>query len=246
MLNPITTWLLSLMTFLAPPDKLAALPQYPGWEETAEDKFARYTEIAEALYHVTYDRKTKSLFVGPRGRARTAATLLALAFVESGFAKDVDKGPCSKKRPKGMDCDGGRAAGLAQIELGDETTMLERHGVEGKTKADIFGNRELMFGIELVLVRRSYQSCAKYGPDWALNSYASGSCTRAKSNQQIAGTGIFAGKMVPMPDGYLKGKARLDQARRLLNRMPVPGPDSEYLWPLEATGDGHPLASNER
>jgi hypothetical protein len=245
MLNPITTWLLSLMTFLAPPEKLAALPQYPGWEETADDKLARYTEIAEALYHVTYDPKQKPLYVGPRARAHTAATLLALAFVESGFAKDVDKGPCSSKRPRGMDCDGGNAAGLGQIRLDDGQSILAIHGVEGKTKAEIFGDRELMFGIELFMVRRSFQSCRRYGADWSLNVYASGSCTRSKNPvDKIAGDGILKGKMVPLPDGLLKGKARLDQARRLLSRQPVPGPDKEYLW--QPDGDGHPLASNER
>lgn len=246
MLNPITTWLLSLMTFLAPPEKLAALPQYPGWEETADDKRARYTEIAEALYHVTYNPKVKPLYVGPRARAHTAATLLALAFVESGFAKDVDKGPCSSKRGKGMDCDGGNAAGLGQIRLDDGKSILAIHGVEDKTKAEIFGDRELMFGIELFMVRRSFQSCRKYGADWSLNVYASGSCTRSRSIEKIAGSGPFAGKMVPVPDGLLAGRARLDLARRLLSRQPAPGPDSEYLVPIAETGDGRPLAANER
>jgi hypothetical protein len=228
-MNAISAWLYALMVYLAPPDKLAAAPQLQGWEETAEDKHARYKEIAEALYHVTYDEGRRPLFGGSRGRARTAATLLAIAFMESGFAKDVDKGPCSTKRPPGMDCDGGQAAGLGQIRLVDGLTILPIHGVEGKTQKDVFADRELMFSIELFMVARSFASCRKYGADWALNVYASGSCTRSKKPNKISGEGLLAGQLVHEPDGLAAGRVRLVLARRLLSRTDVPGPDKDYL-----------------
>jgi len=233
-MNAIAAWLYALMVYLAPPDKLAAAPQLQGWEETASEKQARYEEIAQALYHVTYAPETKSLFGGKHGRARTAATLLAIAFMESGFAKDVDKGPCSKQRPPGMDCDGGQAAGLGQIRLVDGATIQPIHGVEGKTQKDIFGDRELMFRIQLFMVTKSFASCRRYGADWALNVYASGSCTRSKKAQKVPGDGLLKGQLVHEPDGLGAGRARLMLARRLLERSPIPGPDAEYLYRPEA------------
>lgn len=242
-MNAIAAWLYALMVYLAPPDKLAAAPQLRGWEETAEQKHERYQEIAQALYHVTYDPSRRSLFGGKDGRARTAATLLAIAFMESGFARDVDKGPCSKDRPPGMDCDGGQAAGLGQIRLVDGTTILPIHGVEGKTQKDIFADRELMFQIQLFMVTKSFASCRRYGADWALNVYASGSCTRSKKAQKIPGEGLLKGQVVHEPDGLAAGRARLVLARRLLARAPIPGPDKDYLTqPPSPTPEGKPAA----
>jgi hypothetical protein len=233
------------MVYLAPPDKLAEAPQLPGWEETSSEKQARYEEIAKSLYHVTYDPASKSLFSGKTGRARTAATLLAIAFMESGFAKDVDKGPCSKKRPPGMDCDGGQAAGLGQIRLVDGETILPIHGVEGKTQKDIFADRELMFRIQLHMVTKSFASCRRYGTDWALNVYASGSCTRSKKPTKIPGEGLLKGSMVHEPDGLAAGRARLMLARRLLERSPIPGPDEQYLYRPAAAPSPEPDARRE-
>lgn len=231
-MNAVTVWLYSLMVYLAPPEKLAAAPQYAGWEETAPQKQERYQEIAEALYKVVYAPDAKSIYGGARGRAHTAVTLLALSFMESGFAHDVDKGPCSSSRPRGMDCDGRQAAGLGQIRVEQGKTLLAMHGIEGKTQEDIFADRELMFRIELFMVRQSFLSCRKYGADWALNVYASGSCTRATKSAAFT---MLDGKLVPEPDGLPPGRTRLLLARRLIARAPVPGPDKDFVLPSPPT-----------
>src|SRR4029077_19540417 len=78
--QPVVAWLLGLMVQAAPPAILAEKPQLPLHEETAEQKVARYTDIAEDLYLVMYDPKTVPLFSGPKGRAATAALVLGVAF----------------------------------------------------------------------------------------------------------------------------------------------------------------------
>lgn len=204
------------MVYLAPPEKLAQAPQLPGWEETALQKQERYEQIANALYEVAYDPNTKPLFVGGTGRASTAATVLAIAFFESGFAHDVDVGPCYRGKPGTpffKRCDGGLAVGLMQVRVDGDTTSQLMHGVEGLTRAEVFSDRKSMFRIGLHMVRKSFAACRKYGEDWSLNVYASGSCKYPDGR----------------PSGLSVGRARLRLARKLLAEHPAPGPDSKYM-----------------
>ena len=177
MLNTAVAWILGLMVQAAPPAKLAAAYQLPGYEETATEKVARYESFASDLYEVVYDPSVKPLYGGEKGRAMTAATILGVAFHESGFAHDVDKGPCYRGR-NGRDvrCDGGMSACVMQIKLGAGTTTLRSHGFEGLTQADLFRDRKLCFRVGLHLLRRSVMSCTKRGPNERLNAYASGRC----------------------------------------------------------------------
>lgn len=203
-MNPVTVWILALMTWGASPEKLSALPQFPGWEESAEDKKTRYESIASDLYSVTYDPKEKPLFGGKLGRARTTALLLSIAFFESGYAKDVDQGPCYRgKDGKGTRCDGGKAACLMQIEVGEGKTT------EGWTKADLFSDRKKCFRAALHLVRRSFLACHNLGADHLLDSYAGGMC----------GLGVKA------------GSARLQVGRKYFDHdlATRPSEDSPYL-----------------
>lgn len=231
MTNVVVTWIVSMMVFLAPPEKLAAVPQLPGWHETADQKLARYHEIAQALYDVTYDEKKDPLYMGPKARANTTATLLAIAFMESGFARDVDLGPCYRGRGFAARCDGGNSAGMMQFKLGEGTTAGPIHGIEGKTQKDIFADRRLMFGIGLHMVRRSMKACRKYGEDWGLNVYASGTCVRRAAVAKDAnGRAIFQ----EQPTGLQHGRARLRLARKLLERLPPPVADrDQHLVPAD-------------
>lgn len=207
MLNPVIAWLVGLMVQVAPPEVLAAKPQLPLHEETAEQKVARYTDIAEDLYLVLYDPKTVSLFRGPSGRAQTAVLVLGVAFHESGFANDVDKGPCFRGVANGRDyharCDGGVAACMLQIEVGDGTTK------EGWSKGELFADRQKCIRAGLGLMRRSMNACRTSPLEQRLSVYAQGSCAS--------------------PVGIKRSRELFGQARQFRDRTPLPGPDSLFL-----------------
>jgi hypothetical protein len=208
-MNAVVQWIFMLMTLVAPPDRLASRPQWPGWVETAAEKEERYAAIAQALYEVEYDPSEKPLYGGPMGRAMTAATVLAVLYHESGFARDVDQGPCYQGKGAPMRCDGGRSACMAQIQIGEGTTTLRSHGIAGLTKADLFADRKLCFKVAQHLIRRSFVACAKQGPNAKLNAYASGVCTL----------------------GQDRSIEILSIARRFVaDRSSIPGPDAEHLW----------------
>lgn len=204
--NALIAWLVAMMVQIAPPERVTSGPQFSGWEETAEQRLARYEEIAAALYEVTYDKSTNPIFAGNSGRAKTAALILSIAYFESGFARDVDIGPCAKTK-NGQRCDGGRSACMMQVQIGSGATYQRAHGIDGLTQQDLFADRETCFRVGLNMIRRSFTACRKLGPDMALNVYASGSCQR----------------------GQRPGLARLSLARRLLAQHPVPGLDVSFL-----------------
>ena len=206
-MNTITTWLFSIMTLVAPPQKLAAIPQFKGYEETVEQKEERYKSIAKDLYEVVYDPSFKPLYSGPDGRANTAALVLAIAWHESGFAKDVDVGPCYRgKDNKGYRCDNGKSVCLMQIQIGKGKTN-KSHGIEGLSQSDLFLDRKSCFRAGLSLIRRSFAACSKYGKDSVLNAYASGAC------------GL----------GQNRSDEMLAIVRRMLRTKPVPAHDNDFI-----------------
>jgi hypothetical protein len=186
-MTPFAAWILSLLVYLAPPDKLAALPQLPGWHETAAQKLERYGSIAADVGAVAEELEPKS----PR---RAAVLLVALAFMEGGLAADVDTGPCYRPLLSSPRCDGGAAFSLWQIRLGAGSTS------EGWTGADLQGDRRKAARVALRMAWRSIRACSRRGHDAGLRAYASGSCDR----------------------GQEASAARLDLARRLLQRFPAP------------------------
>ena len=217
--NTIVAWIYSLITLVSPPERLAALPQWPGYEESAQQKQERYMDIARDLYAVVYDPSTPPLYQGPQGRATTAATILAIAWHESGFARDVDVGPCYRgKDNKGVRCDRGRSACLMQIQLGKDGLTTKAHGVEGLSQEDLFHDRKACFRAGLKLIRRSFSACAKEGPDGRLNAYASGTCGM----------------------GFDRSKEMFDIHRRMLRNHPIPVDDKLGLLaePSEPPANG--------
>lgn len=166
--------LVAAMSSHAPPARLSAAPSWPGWSETAEARAERYRGIAEAAVEVAYDPRERALFQGPHGRKRTASLLLAIAFFESGYAPDVDRGPCYPARDTKtglVRCDGGRSACLLQIQVGAGTTA------EGWTRDELFADRVKCFRAGLHLARKSFTKCGpKLGAAGALNAYATGAC----------------------------------------------------------------------
>lgn len=183
----LAAWTLSLIVYLAPPERLAALPQFPGWQETAAQKLARDTSIAEDIAAVSLDR-------APKHPHRAAALLVALAFMEGGFAADVDIGPCYRPLPSSPRCDGGAAVSLWQIRIGDGSTT------DGWTRTDLQTDRRKAARVALRMAWHSITRCAQRGHDAGLRAYATGSCDH----------------------GQEASAARLGLARRLLERFAAP------------------------
>lgn len=178
-MNPVTSWLLSLMVAFAPPEQKARASQLPGHEETVAEKTARYESIADDLFAVVYDPNETPLFKGPKGRARTAALVLAVAYHESGFAHDVDVGPCYRgKDGAGARCDHGRSACVMQLHVGNGTTL------QGYTQEELFADRKKCFRAGLGLLRRSFSECRNLPASHRLDAYASGVCDRGQDGSE--------------------------------------------------------------
>ena len=177
----IQVFLLGIMVSFSPPEKLAALPAFPGWEETGEERRARYEAIEEAAHKVAFDPKETPLYRGPRGRGMTELTLLAIARHESGFARDVDLGPCYQAtNARGLTrCDGGRAACLMQLEVGDGTFY-------GWTKDELFQDREKCFRAGLKHLRHAVTVCVGKVPhEQMFNAYARGNCMESTASHEL-------------------------------------------------------------
>jgi hypothetical protein len=205
------------MKVIAPPERLVAAPQFSGWEETIEAKEARYLSIANDIAQVAYDPDEQPAFAGRRGRQETAALLLAIAFKESGFAHDVDKGPCvqHKDRKTGyVRCDGGASACMMQIRIGAGTTK------EGWTQRDLFADRTKCFRAGLSLVRRSMNACREHPVEYRLNAYASGVCSLGHSGSKDRMR--YWRKLLDMP-----GRPKIVDA--LLMPKPVEAPSGSKL-----------------
>jgi hypothetical protein len=173
------SWVLALMTLAAPPARVTSYPSFPGWTETSEQRAERYEAIARAALEVAFDPNERPLYeTGRDRRARTAATLLAVAFHESGFAPDVDKGPCYQDPLKNIfRCDSGRSACLMQVHVGAGVTK------EGWTRDELFADRAKCFRAGLHLLRRSVIACRDNEPEEKLAAYAGGSCKGEKARR---------------------------------------------------------------
>lgn len=165
----LETWALQLMLAKAPLS-IADLPAYPGWAETREERLDRYKGIAHAAVEVG---KTKHV----------VAELLAIDFHESGFARDVDLGPCYRgKDGKSTRCDSGRAACGTQIRV----------DVHRWSAADLFGSRETCFRATLELLNRSRRACGKLDETHSYDAYAGGACLDGVSLGHTRGLELFS------------------------------------------------------
>lgn len=213
-MNPIVSWLVALLASFSPPaDHAESYQRFldaHGWDvavngphETEEERAARYAGIAADAYLVAFDPTTKPLFGGKRGRAQTAALLLAVAFHESGFAPDVDKGPCfrggaTKGRGIRSRCDGGRATCMLQIWMGPNGKTPE-----GWTQQDLFDDRTKCFRAGLRGLRASHALCRKKGnaKDTLFAAYASGSCGKGhKGARELYRDHRHFLRRLPVPD----------------------------------------------
>ena len=175
----------------------------PGWEETPTQRRARYAAIAEDLFQVAYDPKVSPLYDGPFARARSASLVLAVAFHESGFAADVDRGPCYRFNQHESRCDYGRSACIMQVQVGPGRTR------EGYTQADLFADRKKCFRAGMAILRASMSRCRHLPERQWLNAYASGTCTK----------------------GQARSREMHDLAAKFATLYPYPGGDHEFQLP---------------
>lgn len=149
--------------------------------ESPDEARARYTEIADAIAETV--NESPPLFKGEKGRVRTALVMASVAYLESGLRKDVDLG---LKKGFAGDC------GLWQFNLGGGRTA------EGWDCKELTSDRRKAARAALRMMNRSFNACAKYGPDALLRAFASGTCER----------------------GVHESKVRLELARRWEARFP--------------------------
>ncbi len=144
------------------------LPQFPGHVETLPQQLARYGEIAAAITDVC------------EGESRTprdcAALLVALAWGESGFARDADVGPCRNDGAYRSRCDGGRAASVWQAHAygADDAGPI--------TVERLFADRRLAARQALRAARGSLRMCRHLAPEDRLAALG-GTCTPGKSQR---------------------------------------------------------------
>ncbi len=143
----------------------------PGWAERPEDRAARYQSIASDVATAATDA------CGERGdgcRRWAVATLIGIAWHESGFAPDVDAGRCYRGRDgKSQRCDGGRAWSLWQLQGGGEEARLWA--------------TDRMAAAREALRRagRSTNACrGKLPAEEALTAYAGGTCSGATARHR--------------------------------------------------------------
>jgi hypothetical protein len=169
-------WLLSVMVSTIPPGR----SKPANAAETADEGKARYGAIAQAIAEVVHDESEAPLFRMNGGRQQTAALLLAVAFYESSWRRDVDLGIGASAFG-----DTGRSCGLWQAHIGKGTTL------EGYSCTDLVADRKKAARSALASMRRSANACRRRPMNEWLNVYASGSCERgAKESRARVGKAL--------------------------------------------------------
>ena len=185
MLKELTSYLLSAMLSWMPARNHAN-------REALEATVARYEAIAEDVATVVLDPAEPPLFQGEGGRVKSALLLLSVAFWESGFRPDVDRGQC-----KPPECDNGAAFSLWQLHPedgfifdGDVFTFARNRTAAWRAehKGDIFDgaslirDRRLAARIALHMIRYSMKNAHSL----AIFTGENGEGPKAKSRMEHA------------------------------------------------------------
>ena len=157
----LASWLLGVMVATVPPGRSRSPAEA---RESAEQGQARYAEIADVLARVALDPEEQPVFGGKLGRERTAALMLALAFHESRWRRDVDLGLGTH----------GRYHCLMQVAVD------RGRNIDGWTAKELVASRERCFRAGLHVLARAHGACKGQGPDAWLRIYTSGRCDRGR------------------------------------------------------------------
>lgn len=182
-METIIQWLLSLMLLAMPPGRYSHIPEA---KETREDGLDRYQQIATAIASVAYDVDEYPLFPGERGRESTAAMLLAVSYIESGWRRDIDlgEGRARLARQYGTN-DRGSSWCMMQIHLGKRGEDSARVTARGWHGRELLEDREKCFRAGLDMLRLHINQCRRYPQEAWLRSYVSGSCRKAAYESQV-------------------------------------------------------------
>lgn len=159
-----------------PPEKYAALPAYPEAVESADERKARYGDIAADLALVLTEELPEA------SRRPMAALMTAVAIRESGLAKDVDAPACSLARIRRGGCDAGLAKSLWQVH-----------------QAEPFGSRQEAAREALRRVRISLKACRWLPSEARLAAYASGTCASSAGHRVSRDRFTLARKLLAAP-----------------------------------------------
>ena len=181
-LSMVIAWVLAMMMAVAPSHREHFEPEA---KESFDQADARYTEIATAI--VTESMSGPALSEGKIGRIKTAMTVAAWMFYESGFRRDIDLGTSRVRLRKTGLNDFGRSWCLGQINLGTKTIPdPDRKGMFIETSADktpqgwtgpeLLADRRKCVRATIDRMRSSLLACADLPVEERMAQYASGLC----------------------------------------------------------------------
>jgi hypothetical protein len=171
-MSTIAAAALAIITAFAPPERASTERSFPGWKESSAERRERYASIAADVEAVVSEPGAPAVL----GNRLEAATLLtAVAFHESGFARDVDLGPCYRGADgRGARCDSGRAVCLVQIQAR-----------AARDRDELQRDRRACLRRGLRAIATSLATCKSNSPQHRLAGL-SGSCSRGlKGSREI-------------------------------------------------------------
>jgi len=128
-----------------------------AWQPAPATQREHYEAIAQDIATIAYDPDEAPLFRGPRGRARTALLLDAVASLESQYRADID--------------DGRKRGSLGEVCVLQVLLPSPRHRVvlkgdtyaysldEGWSYADLIDDRQKCIRVALRKMRESLRAC---------------------------------------------------------------------------------------
>lgn len=177
-------WISQVLSTIAPLEKTSRKG------ETLEEAKARYASIAHDLAVVVDGNRP--LFSGPNARYQTAALILSVAYMESGFLKSVSNGT--------LRGDSGRSWCYMQINIGAGNVYVGSEEMRTWKGQDLLQDNAKCFAAGLQVLRLSMGACRGKKSGDVLSAYTSGRCQ----------------------DNEPKARGRWAYASAILRRNPVP------------------------
>ncbi len=165
----LAPYVLAALLQLSPPSKHRPPP---GWQETPQQALDRYQSIADDIAATARNRTE-------------AAYLIGVAYHESAFYADVDRGDCYE---------GGAFRGRCDAVKVGETYVPRAHSIWQLQEADpdrallYRTNRRAAAKEALRRIILSLRWCSSNAPNERLSSYAGGDCKRGR----IAARSLYA------------------------------------------------------